>query len=146
MDFVATFVLSIFEWSLVPSAVAHRLISDTAVIRAIRQFVRCFAAAEKEVPAAGITHRPTAGLLRQLQQGLALLNRYFNQLGFRLEVVVIRKRPIASHGRSWNSHHMAGSPGLAWPRRCRGGAFGTSRKSQAVNLPDDRIAGDPPEL
>src|SRR5215475_443458 len=146
MDFVATFVLSIFEWSLVPSAVAHRLISDTAVIRAIWQFVRCFAAAEEEVPATGITHRPTAGLLRQLQKGLALLDRNFNQLRLRLEVIVICKRGIAAHRRPWNTHHMSGRAGLAWSWRCRGGAFGTSRKSQPVNLADHRIPGDPPEF
>src|SRR5262245_22276192 len=116
-DALGNCALSVFERSLVPPPFAHRLIGDTAVIRAIRQFIHCFAATEEEVAAAGIAHRPTAGLLRQLQKGLALLDRNFNQLRFRLEVVVIGKRGIAPHRRPWNPHHMAGRTGLAWPWR-----------------------------
>src|SRR5262245_50524839 len=65
---------SVPERTLVTPAIAGRLISNAAVIGAVGQFIRGFAAAKEELGTPGIANRPSAGLLRQLQQSFALLD------------------------------------------------------------------------
>ena len=73
----ANFRCSAPELPLVTPPIVHRLVGNPAVIGAIGQFVCRVPATEEEVRAAGITDRPTAGLFRQLEKGLALLEPEF---------------------------------------------------------------------
>src|SRR5690606_3069290 len=133
------------EMPLLAPAVGRRLIGDARVIRAIGQLVRGLAAAEKELAAAGIADRPAAGMLAELQQGLALLHRDLDQLRLRLHVVVVGERRIAAHRRPRYPQHAART-GLARARRGGGGALGAAREAEAVHLADYGVAGDAAEF
>src|SRR5512141_919810 len=86
--------------ALVAPPVGHGLVGDARVIGAIRRFVYVFAAAEEEFRTARVADRPTAGLFCQLQQGLALLDRDFDQFRLGLGLVIVSQRGIAAHRRS----------------------------------------------
>src|SRR5262249_593076 len=108
--------------------------------------VHSIAAAKEEFGAARIANRPATGFFRELQQSLALLNRNFDQFGFGLGLIVIGKRGVTPHRWPRYPHHVSRRAGLAWARRCRGGAFGAAGESQAMNLADHRVARDAAEL
>src|SRR5262245_50956411 len=99
---------SVPERTLVTPAIAGRLISNAAVIGAVGQFIRGFAAAKEELGTAGIANRPSAGLLRQLQQSFALLDWNFDQFRFRLDVIVVGEGGVAAYRWTGHSHHVAG--------------------------------------
>ena len=104
-----------------------------------------FAAAKEELPAARIANRPAAGLFGQLQQGLALLERNFDQFRLGLDLVFVGQRRIAAH-RGRGTRIMCRGARLARPWRGRRRALGAAGKAEAMNLADHRIAGDPAEL
>src|SRR5215831_9193784 len=93
---------SVSKRTLVAPAIADRLIGNAAMIGAIGLLIYGVAAAEEEISPAGIADRPSAGFLIQLQQSLALLDRNFDQLRFRLDVIVIGEGGIAAD--RWSRH------------------------------------------
>src|SRR5476649_487135 len=131
--------------ALVAPPVGHGLVGDARVIGAIRLLVRVLAATEEEFRAARIADRPTAGLVGQLQQGLALLERDFDQFRLGLDFVFVGQRGVAPHRGPRHPHHARGT-GLARPWRGRGRAFGAAGEAEAVDLADHRVAGDAAEF
>src|SRR5215831_18005934 len=93
---------SVSKRTLVAPAIADRLIGNAAMIGTIGLLIYGVAAAEEEISPAGIADRPSAGFLIQLQQSLALLDWNFDQLRFRLDVIVIGEGGIAAD--RWSRH------------------------------------------
>jgi len=98
---------SVPERTLVAPAITDRLIGNTGMIGAIGQVIRGVATAEEKVGATWIANRPAASLFRQLKQGLALLERNFDQFRLWLDVVVIGEGGVAAYRWAWHPHHVA---------------------------------------
>src|SRR5579859_4995714 len=98
-------------------AIDRGLIGDARMMRAVWQALQRLAAAEEELGTAGIADRPVAGILREFEQGLALIHRNHIVVGdgivLRLGLEGVGERGVAARHRTRDAHHVLRWPGLA---------------------------------